>query len=80
MSDLLVRNVPEAVVDDLKRRAAGNRRSLQAEILTILEEAVEEGRRRERFFETADEFRTKLAQTGRQFSDSIDLIREDRQR
>ncbi|HYU18356.1 MAG TPA: Arc family DNA-binding protein, partial [Chloroflexota bacterium] len=43
MSDPLVRNVPEAVVDDLKRRAAGNRRSLQAEILTILEEAVEEG-------------------------------------
>jgi plasmid stability protein len=80
MTDVLIRNVPEPVVDTLKQWAAENRRSLQAEILTILEEMVDSRRRRERFIREADEFRMRLEQRGGQQSDSVDLIREDRER
>jgi plasmid stability protein len=80
VTDVLIRNVPEPVVETLKQWAVENRRSLESEILSILEEMVDSHRRRERFFREADELRTRLAKTGRQFSDSVDLIREDRER
>jgi plasmid stability protein len=41
---LSIKNVPEAVARGLKRRAARNRRSLQGELLSILEGAAEESR------------------------------------
>ncbi len=36
MSDVLVRNVPEHLLEALKQRAEQNRRSLQQELPTIL--------------------------------------------
>ncbi len=36
MPDILVRNVPEDVVEVLKKRASENRRSLQQELLVVL--------------------------------------------
>ncbi|TMI84644.1 MAG: hypothetical protein E6H03_01675 [Bacillati bacterium ANGP1] len=42
MADLVVRDVPEHVVRSLKRRAARRRRSLQQELVSILESAAEE--------------------------------------
>jgi len=44
MADVLVRDVPKRVHDALKRRAKRNGRSVNAEVVTILDEAV----RRER--------------------------------
>jgi plasmid stability protein len=38
--NLSVKNVPEELAELLRRRAAGNRRSLQRELLSILEAAV----------------------------------------
>jgi len=78
MPDLLVRGVPADLVANLKRRAAAHRRSLQQELLAILEEAtvvdaIEAGK-------LAARVRAKLAATGRQFSNSADLVREDRER
>ena len=40
MSEVLVRNLEEAVVEQLKVRARGNGRSLQAELKLILEQAA----------------------------------------
>ena len=40
MATLTVRNVPEAVVRRLKAQAEQNRRSLNGEVVTVLEEAV----------------------------------------
>ncbi len=37
---MLIRNVPEDVLDALKRRAAANERSLQKELLRVLREAA----------------------------------------
>ena len=78
MADLLVRDVPREIVDILKRRASENRRSLQQELLLVLEDAV----RKESInaVEAATQIRERLAGYGRTFSDSSGLIREDRER
>ena len=42
--NLSVKNVPDDLAEQLRRRAAANRRSLQRELLSILETAVGRGR------------------------------------
>lgn len=41
MPNLSIKNVPESVVEKLRRRAEGNHRSLQGELLTLVCRAVE---------------------------------------
>ncbi len=38
--NLSIKNVPDNLAEQLRRRAAGHRRSLQGELLAILEESV----------------------------------------
>ena len=76
MAQILVRNLDEAVVDRLKSRATQHNRSLQAEVKTILEQAAQVDAKTAR--ELAMSIRKQFA--GREFTDSVDLIREDRDR
>lgn len=78
MAQVLVRNLNEKVVARLKKRAATRGRSLQAEVKIILEEAAQEDAAD--FWKAADRIREQLKRSGRTFSDSADLIREDRDR
>lgn len=77
MAQVLVRQLNEKVVDRLKKRAREHGRSLQSEVKTILEEAVPDY---EGAWKRIELIRTKLKRLGRKFSDSADLIREDRDR
>lgn len=79
MPNVLIRNVPQPVLDALKRRAEQRRRSLQQELVTILETVVQEPSR-EAAIRAAAALREQLARSGRAFSDSTLLIREDRER
>jgi plasmid stability protein len=78
MTDVLIRGVPEEVLDRLKRRAAAHNRSLQGELRELLircaEEAVVDGAA------LAREVRERIAERrGGPFdTDSADLIRTDR--
>ena len=78
MTDVLIRGVPEEVLDRLKRRAAAHNRSLQGELRELLirsaEEAVVDGAA------LAREVRERIAERrGGPFdTDSADLIRADR--
>jgi plasmid stability protein len=74
MPQLLVRDVPQDVVEALKRRAAEHGRSAEAEHRAILEESLRAGRAG--FWERAAKLRAETR--GRRFSDSTDLIRQDR--
>jgi hypothetical protein len=65
----------EDVVERLKKRARKHGRSLQSEVKTILEEAVPDY---EAAWKRIERFRKRLEQSGRAFSDSAALIREDR--
>lgn len=44
MASLSIKNVPDVVVKRLRDRAAQRRRSLQGELLAIIEEAVQQDR------------------------------------
>lgn len=77
MAQILVRDLDQRVVRRLKQRAARNKRSLQAEVKTILEEAVPDA---DAAWKRVDRIFSRLKRSGRTFSDSVDLIREDRDR
>jgi plasmid stability protein len=80
MSILHVRNVPDELYERLQRRAEGQGRSITAEVISLLWQALEEadasqadileGIRRRRFFNPRDEGAP----------DSTSLLREDRRR
>ena len=75
MAQVLVRNLPAETVALLKERAQRHRRSLQAELREILEEAAKPPRGDWR----AALERLDLRLTGRTLSDSTELIRQDRE-
>ncbi len=79
MADILVRDVPKSVLDALKARARRNRRSLQQELMHVLEATAERAQGQSPS-EVAAAIRAKLARKDRIFSDSVELVREDRQR
>lgn len=74
--DVLIRDLDASVVQKLKRRAARQGRSLQAELREVLEESSRLDWASA--WAAADRIRRRLA--GRTFSDSTELIRQDRDR
>ena len=77
MAQVLVRELSDQIVKRLKNRAKEHGRSLQAEVKIILEEAVPDYEQARKRIHT---LRNKLKRSGKTFSDSADLIREDRDR
>jgi plasmid stability protein len=75
MAQLLVRDLDPAVVVRLKDKARQNRRSLQGEVKAILEEAAARATREEALA-MIDKWQRKWGD--RIFSDSTQMIREDR--
>lgn len=82
MAQVLVRNLDDSVVEQLKANAARHHRSLEAEVRAILEEHSQRSKAREAFHARAAALRQNILQEhdGQAFSDSADLIREDRER
>jgi len=79
MAQILVRNLDEKVVESLKEHARADGRSLQSEVKAILEQAVREPRvDMESAKRILEGFRKRFK--GRTFSNSTELIREDRER
>ncbi len=71
--NLSIKRVPERLVVQLRRRAAAHHRSLQGELLSVLEEAVSPKRA------TIAEVRERLVKLGIRTGDqSTKMIREDR--
>jgi plasmid stability protein len=77
MARVLVRDLDAAVVERLKARAQLHGRSLQKELKAILEEAAAKSSWTEAS-SAAERVRQMLGD--RQFSDSTELVREDRDR
>ena len=81
MPEVLIRNLDEAVVAQLKVRARDSGRSLQAELKLILEQAVRPAPApisRAAYRALADQIRATLGD--RPQADSAALLAEDRQR
>jgi plasmid stability protein len=77
MATLYIRDVPEALVNRLKRRARREGRSLNSEVLMVLGEAARQERTLEEVLASIDVFakRIKLSPNAPM---PEDLIREDR--
>ncbi|MGM0688783.1 MAG: FitA-like ribbon-helix-helix domain-containing protein [Bacillota bacterium] len=78
MPDLLIRDVSNEIVEALKKKAADNRRSLQQELKIIIESAAIEDRMLKTQYATI--IRERLQAYGKEYKDSTELLRADRNR
>jgi plasmid stability protein len=78
MAELVLTDVDEVVLDHLRERAARHGRTSAEEAKAILEEALR-GRSPDAWA-PVDAIYHRLAASGRTFSDSAELLREDRDR
>jgi plasmid stability protein len=78
--NVLIRDLSERTVKELKRQAAENNRSLQAELKAALNEIAERRRHWRKWNKNVDRIFSELRDSGQKFSDTTALIREDRDR
>jgi plasmid stability protein len=81
MNQLVIEDLDPTIVEKLKVRAQQQGRTLEAELKVILEmaaEGVDTATLKATAWERVDKARSKYV--GQTFSDSVELLREDRQR
>ena len=78
MAELVLTDVSEIVLDHLRERATSHGRTPEEEATAILTEAVRGSN--EDAWSRVDAIRNQLVASGRAFSDSAELLREDRDR
>ena len=78
--NVLIRDLSEKTVKELRKQAEENERSLQDEVKAILDERAEYRRRIRRWRRNTDRIFNELRKSGQKFSDTTELLREDRDR
>lgn len=78
MANILIRNIPDAVLDRFKNMAKDHKRSLQQELRMVLERTVDQSS--PDIFLKALDLRKKLRKKTVRFTDSAKLLRQDRAR
>lgn len=78
MPRLTPRDIDESLMNRLKQRAAAHGQTIEAEVKTILAQTV--GGAEDDAWAKVDAIHSRLAASGRTFSDSAQLSREDRER
>ena len=78
MGNLTIRNLDDRVIDALKARAKANQRSLEAEVRYLLTQRVDRRVRMADFRERSAQIARMSAGTPQ--TDSVELLREDRER
>jgi len=83
MATLYVENVPEAVYKALRERARKNRKSIAAEVITLLEQNVpteRELRERRAWIRRLQKLRDTPSPSPGPFPTTEEMLREDRER
>jgi plasmid stability protein len=83
MPTLYVENVPDALYSALRQRARQHRKSIAAEVLSLLEENVvtpAELKERQLFLRRIRKLASSLSQSGRAYPTTEDMQRQDRGR
>ena len=80
MATLHVRNVPESLYARLRQRAESQNRSLSAEVIILLDRALDETRRDQGAILAGIRRRRFFSPAGAGAPDSTSLLREDRER
>ena len=76
MSHLSIKNVPEPLAEALRQRAAANHRSLQRELMVIIEAAVQQNPSGNRVLQVAQRVASYGVETP---SESASLVKQQRQ-
>jgi plasmid stability protein len=82
MATLYVENVPDEIYKALRKRARANRKSIAAEVISLLEhfDRAAELKRRQEFYDRLAELRARPPLTPGPFPSAEEMIREDRER
>jgi plasmid stability protein len=83
MANLYLENVPDDIYEALRKRADANRRSIAAEVISMLERnfpTEEELKRRREAHDKLAELRAQPPLTPGPFPSAEEMIREDRER
>lgn len=83
MPALYVENVPDELYRGLRKRAREHRKSIAAEVISLLERDIPtaaELKRRERFYRQMEKLRSHKPEALGPFPSAEQLIREDRER
>lgn len=83
MATLYVENVPEDLYEALRARAKKNRKSMAAELVSLLEQTVptaKELKRRQRLLEQVLRLQGRRSPGSGPFPSTEEMIREDRER
>jgi plasmid stability protein len=80
MAILHVRNVPEDLYERIRQRAQAQNRSISAEVINLLRDALEETERPQALILEGIRRRRFYYPTGTSAPESVVLLREDRER
>lgn len=83
MPTLYVENIPDELYRGLRKRAREHRKSIAAEVISLLERDIPtatELKRRERFYRQMEKFRSHKPETRGTIPTTAQMIREDRER
>jgi plasmid stability protein len=83
MATLYVENVPDEIYKALRKRAQANRKSIAAEVISLLERNIPtptELKRRQEFYDRLAELRAKPSLSAGPFPSAEEMMREDRER
>ena len=83
MATLYVENVPDELYQALRKRAKQNRKSIAAQVISLLEENVptpQELKRRRQLFQRVLKLRSGKVVTSGPFATTEEMQREDRER
>ena len=80
MPNILIRDLEPELAEGLKTLAKQRHRSVQAELHELIAQAVRSNAARQEAIRELRALRDELRLTGKTFSDSTELIREDRER
>ena len=83
MATLYVENVPDDLYNALRKRAKQNRKSIAAEVISLLEQNIptaEELKARRRFYKAMERLRAQKPESPGPFPSAEEMQREDRER
>jgi len=80
MNTLHVRSVPDDLYERLQQLARARNRSLSAQVITMLAQAIEIEERRKKQAKTLKSIQRRRFKAPRNAPSSLDLLREDRTR
>ena len=80
MNTLHVRSVPDDLYKRLQQLANAKNRSLSAQVITMLAQAVEEEERRKKHAKALDSIQRRRFKAPKNAPSTLELLREDRRR